>query len=156
VDQDSAPPSTAEFEHFGVSVTDLGRSLDFYCDVLGAVLVVPPHPDDQFNFRRAVLTLHGSMSIDLNEHATNAGETFDPSRTGLDHLAFRVSSYDALVAWSAHLDDHGVAHSPIRNIAGVGKAFDFRDPDGIQLELWHMDHSGWWESHVQKKLDQSR
>jgi hypothetical protein len=49
-----------------------------------------------------------------------------------------------------------VAHSPIRNLAGVGETFDCRDPDGIQLELLHKDHSGWWESYVQKKLDQSR
>jgi glyoxylase I family protein len=155
VDQDPAPPSAAAFDHFGVSVTDLGRSLDFYCDVLGAVLIVPPRPVDNFNFRRAVVTLHGSTSIDLNEHATNSGETFDPSRTGLDHLGFNVSSYEALLAWAAHLDTHGVAHSPMRNIPGVGEAFDFLDPDGIQLELWHKDHSGWWESYVQKKVDQS-
>ena len=106
--------------------------------------------------RTAHAVLNGSMGIDLNEHATNSGEAFDPSRTGLDHLGFSVSSYDALVAWSAHLDNHGVAHSPIRNIAGVGEGLDFLDPDGIQLELWHKDHSGWWVGYVQKKLDQSR
>jgi glyoxylase I family protein len=155
VDQDSAPPSTAEFDHFGVSVTDLGRSLDFYCDVLGAILIVPPHAVDKFSFRRAVVVLNGSTGIDLNEHATNSGESFDPSRTGLDHLGFSVSSYDALVAWAAHLDAQGVAHSPIRNVAGVGEAFDFRDPDGMQLELWHKDRSGWWASHVQQKLDRA-
>jgi hypothetical protein len=73
------------------------------------------------------------MGIDLNEHATNSGEAFDPSRTGLDHLGFSVSSYDALVAWAAHLDAQGVAHSPIRNAAGVGEAFDFRDRTACNL-----------------------
>ena len=99
--------------------------------------------------------LKGSMCIDLNEHAANLGESFDPSRTGLDHLAFGVSSYDALASWAAHLDVKGVAHSQIRTIAGVGETFDFRDPDGIQLELWHHDHNGAWAKTVQKKLEQS-
>jgi hypothetical protein len=101
-------------------------------------------------------TVTRSMGIDLNEHAANSGETFDPSRTGLDHLAFGVSSYDALVSWAAHLDGKGVAHSQIQTIAGVGETFDFRDPDGIQLELWHHDHKGAWASTVQQKLEQSR
>ena len=44
----------------------------------------------------------------------------------------------------------GVAHSQIRAIAGVGETFDFRDPHGIQLELWHHDPNGVWASTVQK------
>ena len=150
VDQDSAPRLAAEFHHFGVSVTDLDRSLDFYCHVLGAVVLFPPHSVDEFNFRRVIVWLKGSMCIDLNEHAANLGEPFDPSRTGLDHLAFGVCSYDALASWAGHLDVRGVAHSQIRAIAGVGETFDFRDPDGIQLELWHHDPNGVWASTVQK------
>src|SRR5579883_2035710 len=73
-------PSTIEVDHLGVSVRDLGRSLDFYCRILGAVLVMPPRPVDDFNFRRAVVTFDGSMVIDLNEHVTNSGEAFDPTR----------------------------------------------------------------------------
>jgi glyoxylase I family protein len=156
VDQDLPPASTVELDHFGVSVTDLRRSLDFYCHVLGAVLVLPPHDVDDFNFRRAVVFLNGSTGIDLNEHAANSGETFDPSRTGLDHLGFRVSSHEELIAWAAHLDANGVARSPIRNVEGVGETIDFRDPDGIQLELWHHDHSGKWASYVQRKWAEVR
>ncbi|HZU81193.1 MAG TPA: VOC family protein [Acidimicrobiales bacterium] len=145
-------PSTIEVDHLGVSVRDLGRSLDFYCRILGAVLVMPPRPVDDFNFRRAVVTFDGSMVIDLNEHVTNSGEAFDPTRTGLDHLAFQIPSYDALEAWVAYLEAHGMEHSPIRTIEGVGEAVDFRDPDGIQIELWHMDRNGQWAHYVQKKL----
>jgi glyoxylase I family protein len=96
------------------------------------------------------------LGIDINEHSMNEGEAFDPVRTGLDHLAFSVSSYDALLAWSAHLDASGVDCSPLRNVEGVGEAFDFRDPDGIQIEFWHLDSGGRWESHVKQKLEQSR
>lgn len=145
-----------EFDHFGVSVTDLSRSLDFYCRILGAVLVMAPRPVDTFAFRRAVVTFDGSLVVDLNQHATNLGEAFDPSRTGLDHLAFHISSHDALLAWEEHLGAEGVSHSPIRVIDGVGEAFDFRDPDGMQIELWHMDRSGKWANHVRQKFAASR
>jgi glyoxylase I family protein len=116
MDQRSTPASPAQFDHFGISVTDLGRSLDFYCEVLGAVVLARPHSDDQFNFRRVVVTLDGPVVFDINEFATNSRESFDPSRTGLDHLAFSVPSREALVAWAAHVDSKGVAHSPIRDV----------------------------------------
>ena len=118
--------------------------------------MIPPRPVDNFDFRRAVLTFDGSMVIDLNEHAANPGEAFDPSRTGLDHLAFRAPSYDALIAWVALIDVEGVSHSPIRVIDGVGEGFDFCDPDGIQIELWHMDRSGEWANVVRRKVVASR
>ena len=146
---------TAEFDHYGVSVTDLERSLAFYCEVMGGIVILPPHSVDEFSFRRAVIWI-GAMGIDLNEHATNSGDAFDPTRTGLDHLAFSVTSYDALVAWAAHLETNGVVCSPIRNLEGVGEAFDFRDPDGIQIEMWHRDRNGSWANAVEQKLRRSR
>jgi len=155
VGQPSALPSIIEFDHFGISVSDLSRSLDFYCSVLGAVLLSSSRPVEDFHFRRAVVAFKGSWVVDLNEHEANSGERFDPSRTGLDHLAFNVPSNDALVAWIDHLDAQGVTHSPIRNIDGVGEAFDFCDPDGVQIELWHMNRSGKWASYVRQKLEQS-
>jgi glyoxylase I family protein len=154
VDQVPALLSTVEFDHYGISVTDLGRSLAFYCDILGGIVLLAPHPVDEFSCRRAVLWLNG-MDIDLNEHTMNTGEAFEPVRTGLDHLAFSVSSYDALVGWAAQLDGKAVACSPIRNVEGVGEAFDFRDPDGIQIEFWHRDHDGRWGRYVKQKLKQS-
>jgi glyoxylase I family protein len=118
------------------------------------VVVLPPDPADNFDGRRAVLMLSNGMGLDVNEFATNAGNTFDPSRTGLDHLAFAADSYEALAAWAARLDDHGVAHSPIRTVAGIGvQIFDCRDPDGIQLEFVHMDPSGSW---AKRKHDHAR
>jgi glyoxylase I family protein len=146
----------ADFHHYGISVADLGRSLGFYCDILGGIVILPPHVVDEFGFRRAVVSLNESLGIDINEHKLNTGETFDPVRTGLDHLGFSVSSYDALVAWVAYLDAKGVACSPIRNVEGVGEAFDFRDPDGIQIEFWHLERGGGWDTYVKQRLEQSR
>jgi glyoxylase I family protein len=145
VNQDSSSPAPLHLHHFGISVTDLDRSLEFYCGVLGAAVVLPPNAADNFDGRRAVLMLSNGMGLDVNEFATNAGDAFDASRSGLDHLAFAANSSEGLAAWAARLDEYGVVHSPIRTIAGIGvRIFDFRDPDGIQLEFVHMDTGGSW------------
>ena len=64
-----------------------------------------------------------------------SADDFDYRRTGLDHLAFGLGEDEELATWSAHLDELGVAHSPIREL-DLGKFVSFEDPDGIQLELW--------------------
>lgn len=64
-----------------------------------------------------------------------ARDRFDHRRTGLDHLAFRVTDRAELDGWLAHLADHGVAHSPVREL-DLGCFVSLEDPDGIQIELW--------------------
>ena len=87
----------------------------------------------------AILSLGGCI-FDLCEHSRNAGERFDPVRTGLDHLALQAASLDELQAWAAWLDSCGVARSPIREVAdGLGRIIDFVDPDGIQVEFTYLD-----------------
>jgi len=65
------------------------------------------------------------------------GDRFDENRIGLDHLSFAVPTRRALDDAARVLDQHGVAHSEIRDL---GEAFGicvliFRDPDNIQLEV---------------------
>ena len=143
VESDSARPRLAGLHHFGISVANLERSIRFYCDVLGADLLVAdtPEGEDQRRFpgRAAILTLGGHV-FDLCEHADNAGERFDPVRTGLDHFALEAESLDGLREWASWLDTSGVARSEIRKVAGgIGTMFDFVDPDGIQLEFLFID-----------------
>jgi len=134
-------PSLAGLHHLGISVTDLERSLRFYCDVVGADVLV----DDAtsvascaFVGRAAILSLGGRV-FDLYEHSRNGGERFDPAHTGLDHFALEARSPEELQAWAAWVDDCGVARSEIRDVAGgLGKMFDFADPDGIQIEFLHL------------------
>ncbi len=62
---------------------------------------------------------------------------FDHRRTGLDHFAFKVADEGELDRWIAHLDDLGVAHSPVRvRVLDLGRFVSFDDPDGIPFELW--------------------
>jgi glyoxylase I family protein len=123
--------------HLSLSVADLERSLAFYRDLLGTPVLVEPYDGVRFAGRIALVRI-GSLGVDLQEHAANSDERFDPARTGLDHLGFAAASRAELDGWAARLDDAHVKRSPIRDI-DVGFMFDFEDPDGIQLEFLFVD-----------------
>jgi len=122
-------------------VTNLQRSVRFYCDVVGADLLVGPNDgtSPSFTGRMAILSLGGRV-FDVCEHSGNERERFNPVRTGLDHFALEANSVDELQAWATWLDSCGVARSAIREVAGgLGTMFDFVDPDGIQVEFIHLN-----------------
>jgi glyoxylase I family protein len=75
----------------------------------------------------------------LQQHRTNGGEIFDPARTGADHVAFRVASREDLDRWERLLTDKAVVHSPVAE-RHYGSVLCVRDPDGIQLELFHREN----------------
>jgi glyoxylase I family protein len=120
--------------HINLSVRDLDASLSFYRDVLGLTVLMEPFEGVVFAGREAMV-MAGQVAIGLQEHRANDGAEFSPTRTGLDHLAFHVSSIADLDAWMARLDSHGIEHSAIRPVA-FGSMIEFRDPDGVQLEIF--------------------
>ena len=134
-------PRLAGLHHLGISVTDLERSLRFYCDVVGADVLVGDAASvasPAFIGRAAILSLGGRV-FDLYEHSRNGGQRFDPAHTCLDDLALEARSPEELQAWAVWVDSCGVARSEIRDVAGgLGKMFDFVDPDGLQIEFIHL------------------
>ncbi|HVF13692.1 MAG TPA: VOC family protein, partial [Acidimicrobiales bacterium] len=78
--------------------------------------------------------------LTLQQHHTNAGETFDPVRTGMDHLALLVPSREELDAWCDELTRLGVEYSnPVEK--HYGTVLSVKDPDRIALELfWRENH----------------
>ena len=63
-------------------------------------------------------------------------DTFDPSRTGLDHVSFAVASRSDLVSAAAALDEVGIAHGDVIDLDDAGIAIlSFQDPDDINIEL---------------------
>jgi catechol 2,3-dioxygenase-like lactoylglutathione lyase family enzyme len=90
--------------------------------------------------RRKVFLRHDGLDVrlGLTQHRTGDGRPFDETRVGLDHLAFGVAGRGELDAWAAHLAGAGVTHSPIApaNTIPGAHVLVFRDPDGIQLELF--------------------
>ena len=128
-------PAIKGISHVSLSVTDLERSLAFYRDVLNLDVFVEPFDATAFEGRE-VLLLAGRVVVNLQAHAASDGSRFDPTRTGLDHLAFHVSDREALEAWVAWLDARGISRSEVKEGGGLGWMIEFRDPDGLQLELF--------------------
>jgi glyoxylase I family protein len=131
----STPDPIKGVSHVSLSVSDLDMSLTFYRDALRLPVLREPYEGTVFAGREAMLHA-GRVVITLQAHTDNAGEAFDPTRTGLDHLAFHLSSRNDLEDWIEHLDRSQVLHSDVIEVTGYGWMIELRDPDGIQLELF--------------------
>jgi catechol 2,3-dioxygenase len=124
--------------HVHLKVSDLQRSLDFYCGVLGFEL-------QQRYGREAAFVSAGGYHhhIGLNTWESEGGHPPAPGSTGLFHVAIlypnRAALADALrrlTAAAVKLDgasDHGVS-----------EALYLRDPDENGLELyWDRPNESW-------------
>lgn len=129
-------PTISKLSHTSFSVTDAERTARWWNDVLGLVTFDRVEGEGW----RAVLLLHqpSGMVIEFQEHDGNPGDRFDPRRTGLDHVGLKVDSRDDLVEWQEHFARHGVDHTPIAD-REYGSVLTFRDPDGIQLEMFYRE-----------------
>jgi glyoxylase I family protein len=126
---------TARLHHAALTVTDLDASIAWYTDVFGFVELTREEHHGGSGGRAVVLGYPDwSMAIVLNQHPTNAGEIFDPTRTGLDHIGFVLPDRAHLEDWQAKLSDKGIKYSPITD-HDWGSSLNFRDPDDMQLQL---------------------
>ena len=124
--------------HLGLTVTSAEHSARWYESVLGFERVgayVSPGGE-----RRKVFLRHPDLAVrlGLTEHAATAHGVFDETRIGLDHLAFGVASEAELHGWEERLERHGAVYTaaaPANSIPGAAVVV-FRDPDGIQLEVF--------------------
>ena len=124
------------YHHVRLTVTDIARSRRFYDDVFGfdVAYEVPEGADDAtkealgFLYGGVIYSFGAGNLLGLRPVATDG---FSEDRTGLDHLAITV---DDLPAAAAHLDALGVPHEGIKDL-GALSILEFRDPDGIALEL---------------------
>jgi glyoxylase I family protein len=90
----------------------------------------------------AVLLIHPASAtvLEFQQHDANDGTEFDPRRTGLDHLGFKVADRADLDEWQRHFADLGVDHTPIVD-REYGAVLTFRDPDKRQFEMFYRpDH----------------
>lgn len=134
-------PRFARVSHLSMSVSDCERTARWWREVFELPEVARLEED---TWRAILLGLPGGMAIEFQQHAANEGETFDPARTGLDHLGLKVDSRDELLVWQSHFEKLGVDHTPtVDRVYGGQQAavLTFRDPDRIQCEMfWMADH----------------
>jgi glyoxylase I family protein len=127
-------PTISGVLHVSLSVSDVERSKAFYNGTLGLPVLRDVFEGDVFEGREVIL-LPGLTGVCLQEHRANRGDEFDPTRTGLDHVAFAVDDLESLHAFAGVLDDAGIPHSGVKALTQFGHFIEFRDPDGIQVEL---------------------
>jgi lactoylglutathione lyase len=134
--------------HAGLCVTDLDRSLRFYCEGLGfeaaeryeldskeavgldLALEVPGHVQVVSQFIRS-----GGMAIELLGYTTpspHGRPSASRSQLGLTHLSFYVDDRDAAAAHLVSLG--GTVLEETRTSPGIDLVF-LEDPDGNRIEL---------------------
>ena len=128
------------FSHVRLTVTDLARSRAFYDALFGwdVAYEVPADADDAtreqlgFLYGGIIYAFPGGL-FGLRPVAPGT-DAFSEDRVGLDHLSFAVASVDDLHAAVAVLDGIGAPHGEVKDL-GTLSILEFRDPDGVALEL---------------------
>ena len=85
--------------------------------------------------RFAVGAMSGDFLFGLRQRSVNAGDRFDPRRTGLDHAALAVAGREPLSGWEQRLAASGATYSQTVD-APYGHVLSFKDPDGTALEFF--------------------
>jgi glyoxylase I family protein len=131
-------PEWTKVSHTSFSVADAEASAAWARRVLGLQELDRVHGGGW----RGIVLVHppSGAVLEYQQHDRHQGERFDPARTGLDHLGFLVRDRAALDEWQEHFRALGVDHTPVAD-REYGAVLTFRDPDGIQLEMFHRpDH----------------
>jgi catechol 2,3-dioxygenase-like lactoylglutathione lyase family enzyme len=116
-------------------VSDVHGSAEWYVRVLG---FERPRELPHARFERLALR-HPDMPLLLTlvAHRDVVHDTFDETRTGLDHVAFGTRTPDDVDAWRRWLVTQQVPCSEVKDGALPGsRLVTFRDPDGIQVECY--------------------
>ncbi|MBE0414567.1 VOC family protein [Yoonia sp.] len=126
-------PQIRALDHLVLTVTDIDRTVAFYCDVLGMVAEqfqpVDGSPRWALKF--------GAQKINLHP----AAAPFDPKarvpQPGSADLCFLSDT--PLADWQAHFDAYGVSpeQGPVARTGATGPIVSLyiRDPDGNLLEV---------------------
>lgn len=133
------PITPTAYAHVRLTVTDIERSRAFYDDVFGLPIAAELPDGADAATREELSWLFGGVVYQLGGSLLGlrpvGADGFDEDRTGLDHVGFTVGSRDDLDAAAQLLDGRGTRHDGVKDI-GNAWILEFRDPDGIALELY--------------------
>jgi catechol 2,3-dioxygenase-like lactoylglutathione lyase family enzyme len=140
---------TVSFSHLGICVSDLDRSLRFYCEGLGFEQVASHRVGEEF---AALMELEGvavesrllardGVTIELlgydSPEYTGDGDRRPMNQLGLTHLSLRVDDVDAVASAIEGLGG-SVVRDTRTTLDLTGARLDFlycTDPDGVRIEL---------------------
>ena len=132
--------TTTGMNHLRLTVRDLATSRRFYDTLFGWDVAVQLPEDADEATRQRLWFLFGGIIYStpnglfgLRPVAVGPDE-FSEDRVGLDHLCFSVASRADLDAAVEVLDLLGAPHGEVKDIGSM-YLLEFRDPDGIALEL---------------------
>ena len=128
-------PTFSGVSHISLSVRDCELTAGWWKEVFGLDQIFTIQED---TWRAILLELPDGNAIEFQQHDANQGETFDPVRTGFDHMGLAVTSRDEMVRWQIHFEGHGVTHTPIVD-RDYGSVLTFKDPDRIQFEMFYLN-----------------
>lgn len=135
-----APIPVTGFSHLRLTVTDLARSRTFYDTLFGWDVAYELAPDADEATREALGFLYGGIIyawpgglFGLRPVAPGT-DAFSEDRVGLDHLSLAVASVADLHAAVEALDAVGAPHGEVKDLGEIS-ILEFRDPDGVALEL---------------------
>lgn len=132
-------PRILHFDHAGVSVGDLDRSVAFYRDVLGMVEV--ERTTTASGTTLVFLKMGEAGLIELIHRPGAVGGRYSANAPSVGHVCLHVDDLDA---WIARLAAKDVAltsgPSTLQFPSGTVRLLFFADPDGIPVELYEREH----------------
>jgi len=137
------------YSHLGICVSDLDRSLRFYCDALGFEVAESHEIGSEFarlmDFSDVSVTSQfirkGATTIELlafsDPKPFGDGERRAVNQLGMTHLSFRVKELEAVAAKIVELGGKRVDSSRTTiDFGGTPLEFVYcTDPDGVRIEL---------------------
>jgi catechol 2,3-dioxygenase-like lactoylglutathione lyase family enzyme len=146
--------SALTFSHVGICVSDLERSLRFYCQGLGFELVESYTVGTEFG---RLMEVEGNIVLQSRFIARDGVRLellgFDApgfqgqaarrpmNQIGLTHLSVRVGDVDTVAARIRELGGTVLDHTRTKLDNPDGSTSDFvycTDPDGVRIELMHL------------------
>ncbi|WP_375488617.1 VOC family protein [uncultured Jatrophihabitans sp.] len=135
--------------HVRLTVTDIHRSKAFYQQLLGEDTIAFDMSDkvDEPGVREDQTQLYGGTGFQIGDQLLGlrpvaaAGDSFDSTRVGLDHVGFLVGSEDELNSAAQRLSDGGIEHGEVQTVATGMMILSIQDPDDINIELMYMPES---------------
>lgn len=118
-------------DHVAIVVSDMDRSLKFYNEVLG--LVVLKDGRNEGGDKKSFLGTKNKSLVALTEDKNRATEDSEVIE-GVSHIAFKVEDVEKA---KNTLENKGVSFIEVKiSDDGKTKAYHFLDPDGLELEIF--------------------